>query len=585
MILTKLKEFADNRMELPPAMYGETKVAWWISLTPEGIYEGLIPLKTKENKRGLPTITPHIGRTVGVKPKLLADTGEYVLGLGRAASKPERVADCHEQFKQLLQICAEETAEQSLQAILHFLNTSEIEKAKADLPKDFDPGDVITFRVGEIIPANADYGLHKVEAFWAKYTSEDGDEDISMTPSKMTCLITGEETTVEKRLPFLVKGLMGGQPSGTALVSANSAPFMSYGLQNSLTSPISRDAAERFTKALNSLISDDQSRFYIGSTVYVFWTREKAAFNPFTHLKQPKPEEVAALLKSPFSSQQASSLDEKKVNQFYALALTANNARAVVRDWLETTIPNVQEKLKDWFHNQQIVDPYGAAHRPLGVYTLAASIYRDAAKEMQPNIPTALIRNALHGDHIPEELLVKLVRRNRTEQEITYPRAVLLKLIFSCHPTYKTMMENMEQLKLNPDPQIDIAYSCGRLLAVLESIQKAAIGSVNASLTDRYYGSASSTPAVAFPQLLRGARAHLSKLRKEKAGAYRALEERMEEITLHLPNFPKTLNLQQQGLFGLGYYHQRAHDRAAAKAKSEANMSAQVVPAQVAPTA
>lgn len=579
MILTRLKEYADNHMTLPPAMYGETRVAWWISLTPEGKYEEFIPLKTKENKRGQLTVAPHVGRTSGVRPKLLADTGEYVLGIRRADSKPEKVSECHEQFKQLIQDCAEATQEPVVKAILHFLTTSEIEKAKDLLTKDFDfdPEDVVTFRVDGIIPADARSQLHSVEAFWASYTSgEGGAESTTSSNTTMTCLVTGEETVVEKRLPFLVKGLSGGQPSGTALVSANSPPFMSYGLQNSLTSPISRDAAERFTKALNSLIADKRSRLNIGSTLYTFWTREEQEFNPFRLLDQPKLEEVEILLKSPFTAKQALSLTESKAKEFYALALTANNARAVVRDWLETTIPNVQASLQEWFRHQQIVTPSGESHHPLGVYALAGSVYRDA-KEMQPTVPTALIRHALHGDRIPEELLVKLVRRNRTEQDVTYRRIVLLKLIFSSNPTRQSMMTNMEQLNLNPDLQGNdlAAYSCGRLLAVLESIQKSAIGSVNASLTDRYYGAASSTPAVAFPPLLRGARAHLSRLRKNKTGAYTALEERVEEITAHLPTFPKTLNLQQQGLFGLGYYHQRASDRAAAKATLEARKTAQ----------
>ncbi len=576
MILSKLYEYAEERMTLPPAMYGESKVAWWISLTEEGKYEGWVPGKSKKHKRGQPTVTPHIGRTVGVKPKLLADTGEYVLGIGRSTSKPERVQDCHMQFVDLVKLCAEATEEPSVQAILHFLTSSEIEKAKSNLPDDFDPGDVITFRVGiELVPADEKWKVKSVEKFWADYTS-DGSED-SNSDTKMTCLITGNETSVEQRLPFLVKGLMGGQPSGTALVSANSAPFMSYGLKNSLTSPISRDAAESFTKALNSLIADERSRIYIGSTIYVFWTKEETEDDFINFLDKPTIEEVKALLESYRTSKQASGLTDNKVNQFYALSLTANNARAVVRDWLETTVPKVRANLQQWFQAQQMVDPYGASPRPLGVYALAASIYRDASKEMQPTAPTALIRNALHGDRIPEDMLVKLVQRNRTEREITYPRAVLLKLIFSSNPNRREMMNNMEHL--NPDPNLqglDLeAYACGRLLAVLESIQKAALGSVNASLTDRYYGSASSTPAVAFPPLLRGARAHLSKLRKTKTGAYKALEERLEEVTADLPTFPKTLGLQQQGLFGLGYYHQRANDRAAAKAKSEAKKAVQ----------
>jgi len=576
MILSKLKDYAEDRMSLPPTMYGETKVAWWISLTEAGCYEGVICLKTKEAKRGTPTIAPHIGRTVGVKPKLLADTGEYVLGMGRITSKPERVVECHEQFKQLLQICADTTQEPSVQAVLRFLNSDELELVKAELlqHKDFDPSEVMTFRVGAIVPAAADYKLKLVEEFWGKYTvGNSGDELESKNPI-MTCLVTGKEGVVEKRLPFLVKGLIGGQPSGTALVSANSAPFMSYGLQNSLTSPISRDAAEKFAKALNGLISDPQSRMYIGSTAYIFWTQEKTAFNPLAYLSQPKAEEVEALFKSPFNAQQSLSLSDEKVNKFYALALTASNARSVVRDWLETTIPNVKENLRRWFQYQQLVDPYGAEPRPFSVYTLAASVYRDASKEMQASAPTALIRCALHGDRLTEDLLMKLIRRNRVdEQKITYPRAVLLKLIFSSNLKRRDMMTNMEQL--NPNPNLEgndlAAYSCGRLLAVLEAIQRSAIGPVNASLTDRYYGSASSTPSVAFPPLLRGARAHFSKLRKTTPGTCKALEERVEEITLRLPTFPKTLNLQQQGLFGLGYYHQRAGDRAAAKAKTEAN--------------
>ena len=280
MILSVLKDYADHRMTLPPAMYGETKVACLISLSEEGQYEGFISLKSKEQKRGQPIVAPHVGRTVGVKPKLLADTGEYVLGIGRPTSKPERVKDCHSQFIELVRNCLSATDEPSVNAVLHFLTTSELEKAKADLPKDFDPGEVVTFRVGNIIPADAGYGVTSVATFWAHYAA--GDDSESDSSSKMTCLVTGEKTTVEQRLPFLVKGLISGQPSGTALVSANSSPFMSYGLQNSLTSPISRDAAERFVKALNYLISDERSRLYIGSTVYIFWAKQEASFNPLT---------------------------------------------------------------------------------------------------------------------------------------------------------------------------------------------------------------------------------------------------------------------------------------------------------------
>ena len=133
----------------------------------------------------------------------------------------------------------------------------------------------------------------------------------------------------------------------------------------------------------------------------------------------------------------------------------------------------------------------------------------------------------------------------------------------------------MEELNRYPNLKGDNlkAYLCGQLFAVLESLQRAAIGSsVNSSLADRYYGAASSTPNVALSPLLKLRQAHLSKLRKKQPGTCTAIENRLMDIFNDLPQeeLPKSLNLTQQGLFGLGYYHQRAEDRATAKAKSEA---------------
>ncbi len=571
MILTQLKEYADTQMDLPPAMYAETKVRWLISLQSDGTLKGFISRggDTKANKRGEPMVAPHVLRTVGVKPKLLADTGEYVLGIPRTDSKKiERVQECHQQFKDLIQQCAEATQEPAVQAVFKFLTTWDSDKDQDKLPPGFDPSEVVTFEVDDIIPADAKADLDSIQVFWANYTSGSTDEE-SQAPL-MTCLVTGEVGEVVQRMPVLIKGLVGGQPSGTALVSANSAPFTSYGLENSLTSPISRDAAERFAKALNHLIATPSSKRNIGSTTYVVWTREQTEFNALSFLDQPDPQAVMNLLDSPITSQQAHAAQSE---QFYALALTASNARAVVRSWLETTIPAVKLNLQHWFTSQKIVDAYGEWGRPLGVFLLAVSAYREAS-EMLPAVPTALVRVALEGGRLPDDLLVRVVRRNRIERDITYNRAALIRLILITQE--KIAMTDMQMLDSNPQLEGNdlAAYYCGRLLAELEAIQRAALGKVNAPLTDRYYGAASSTPALAFPPLLRGARAHLSKLRKNTPGTYTALEEKLEEITSNLGEFPKTLKLQQQGLFALGYYHQRAADRAAAKAAKAAKPEA-----------
>jgi CRISPR-associated protein Csd1 len=256
MILSKLYDYAQTRMKMPPAMYKGTKVRWVISLSTEGEFQVFMPRggNSKADKRGTEMTAPHVGRTVGVKPKLLADTGEYVLGIGRPNSKPQRVKDCHQQFKDLVKQCADLTEEPTVRAIVKFLDSWNPETDRGKLPKDFDPADVITFEVGDTIPADEKGNLHTIENFWADYTLGDSDEPVPA----MTCLVTGKHKPVVSRMPLLIKGLVGGQPSGTALVSANATPFTSYGLKNSLTSPISRDAAEGFAKALNHLIATHQ---------------------------------------------------------------------------------------------------------------------------------------------------------------------------------------------------------------------------------------------------------------------------------------------------------------------------------------
>ena len=130
--------------------------------------------------------------------------------------------------------------------------------------------------------------------------------------------------------------------------------------------------------------------------------------------------------------------------------------------------------------------------------------------------------------------------------------------------------------QIDPD-NTNPAYLCGRLLAVLESVQYAAIPGAGATITDRFFGTASSAPALVFGRLLRGAQAHLGKLRRERPGTYVALQRRLEEVQANLTSYPKTLTLEQQGLFALGYYHQRAADRSAANAYKQSKEGAEDV--------
>jgi CRISPR-associated protein Csd1 len=128
-------------------------------------------------------------------------------------------------------------------------------------------------------------------------------------------------------------------------------------------------------------------------------------------------------------------------------------------------------------------------------------------------------------------------------------------------------------VQLNPEQAQSVGYHCGRLLAVLEQVQRAAIPGAKATVVDRFFGTASSAPASVFGRLLRGAQPHLARLDRDKPAVHRALQRRLEEVQAQLQGFPSTLTLQEQGLFALGYYHQRAFDRAQARAAKERRQS------------
>jgi CRISPR-associated protein Csd1 len=582
MILAKLREYTFTQMQLPPEMYTATPVRWYISLSAKGELEEFVPLggDSKANKRGESLLVPNLVRASNIRPKLLADNGEYVLGIAdtKKAGDPVKVAERHRQFTELVKLCAASTHEPTLQAVLTFLGNWTPDPNQ--LPKGFEAGDTLTFRVFDeqryVIPA---IELESVQRFWAKYTA--GENDSEAIKTVMQCLVTGNETVVEARMPGKIKGIPDGQTAGTSLVSANAQAFTSYGLENSLTSPISRDAAERFTKALNQLISNKQSRLYVENTVYVFWTRNVTEFDPVSYLDAPDPGLVKKLYESPRSG---SPVYQVGSDDFYALALSASGGRAVVRSWLHTTIPNAEDNLRYWFDSQRIVDAYGEVARPLKVYVLASACYRDASKEMRSSTSTALIRTALAKAPLPNDLLIKVVQRckvgttnlgNDRRDFVTYSQAALIKLILTTQGV--AMSESLDtNLKLNSNDQL--AYQCGRLLAELEAIQQAAQGRINATLVDRFYGAASSTPNSAFAPLLTNVRAHLSKLRKTKTGTWQAKEQVLEDILSYfkqasnVAKLPATLTVKQQGIFALGFYHQRAYNRAEAKAAKDSKV-------------
>jgi len=540
MLLQRLVEYS-GRLDLPPSNYLKRVVHWFIELDAKGNFRGMQATGDFKDRQNLKHLNlPHVMRSVAVRSKLLSDNGEYVLGIGREGSKPERISKQHESFVGTVRACAEATGNKGVKAVLNFLENLEIDSFP--LPDGFEPSHEITFKVAGRPPVEDS----DVRDWWASTFDDDSAE-------RMQCIICGRTRTPERRLQQKIKRIPGGQTAGNAIISANSPAFESYALHESLIAPTCSECAEKFSHAANDLLTKPESHIRVDPVVYIFWTKEDVGFDGLRLLSDPEPEDVKALIRAVFTGAESSIPED--YTPFYAAALTASGARVAVRDWLDTTVGGVKRALARYFRLMQIVDFDGSEGKPLNLYQLSGATVRDL-KDLPAHVPRGLIRFALAGGRLPNSLLFEAVRRNRAEQRVTRPRAALIKMVMLSQGASGLKEEDMVQLdNTNKEP----AYLCGRLFAVLESIQRSALGGVGASIVDRFYGSASSAPASVFGNLMRGSQAHLAKLRKTKPGLHVTFQKQLEEIAAHLMEFPLKLTLQQQGLFALGYYHQHAY--------------------------
>ncbi len=553
MLLQRLCDYA-RRLDLPPPLYSERPVRYIVELDASGRLLRRQPTDTadpaeRRTRGGVRRLAPAVQRSSGIRPLLLVDNAEYTFGLARDPHKQSRVDMAHAAYLDLVSRCAADTGDPAVQAVVDFLNEDPLEQL--DLTDDFDRGANIAFQVGESFATDAP----AVQKFWASEHDPARAKDAVIGQ----CLVCGHERPLHRRLPAKLKRVPGGQTSGTALISANAEAFSSYGLDASLIAPTCGECAELFTTGLNHLLAHKSQCVVLGGAAFVYWTREPVPeLDPAVTLTQSDPGQVRALLTSVYRSREPAPFND---TPFYALSLSGSGGRAVVRDWMDTTVGEVRRHLARWFAQQRIVGRSGEPPAPLGLYPLAAATVRDANQDLSPLTPRALLRAALDGAPLPPSLLSEAVRHNRAEQDVTRPRAALIKAVI-----WSQRLTEVEDAMVRLDPDSpNPAYRCGRLLAVLESVQYQALGIT--AVTDRFYGAASSAPASVFGRLLRGVQPHLAKLERDRPGAYHALQQRLEGVMAGLEGFPKTLAMEDQGLFALGFYHQRAHDRAQARAR------------------
>lgn len=424
MLLQRLREYAERQDDLGPPMYVNKLVRYEVALDDDGRPLSLIEL-TGEQRQGrnagkLMMMPDRVRSGAAVRPILLTDTAEYALGW---SDRPDKAASYNAAFIELVNDAADATGLPELRAVARYFERDASERLA--MPEGFERGWNVTFSVAGQYPTDHP----AVQRFWAEYVSDlTGDTD-----DPPECLVCGRRNPVVRILPQKIKGIPGGQSSGTALISTNENAFESYGLDDMSCAPVCIECAEATSKALNKLLATTTSHVRVNPLVYAYWSRDGGAGNVGMFLSNPDPQEVAVLLRAAETGQVGALGIPGE--QFYCVGLGPSGGRAAVRDWLDTSVERVERNLARYFRLMTLVEPWGSDEaRYFGVWRLARGTLRSNAKATDspdPNVPRALLRCALQGGPLPDWLLAQVIKRLRAEQEIDHLRAALIKMVLA----------------------------------------------------------------------------------------------------------------------------------------------------------
>jgi len=571
MILQALVGYYERKVDeedspLPAISYSVGKIDYCLVINKDGELVGepqSVQIEVEDNKGkkklvSRPMVVPQaVKRTSGVSSNFMWDKTDYVLGADKIdeklsdeekKKKIERIAETFQAFVELHHKIGDEIEDEGMKALLKFLDSWKPENVERWNNWKNIAGSNLVFRLdGEL------KYLHQKEAIrkaWIKRCQS------RETDYEAICLVTGDVAPIERIHPSL-KGVRGAQSSGANIIGFQEAKtaFCSYGKdgEQGLNSPVSEESAFKYTTALNYLLSRDSGQsVQIGDATTVFWAGENSkaeswfgqAVDPGTEIEEHLKNFLSAIRDGRLPDE----LKDEKDKQFFILGLSPNAGRISVRFWYPSTVEDVFGKLGEHYARLKIEKQYDKDFDFPGLWwLLKETATLGKSENIQPLLSGELMRSILTGSRYPESLLSAVLSRIRADGHTNYNRASLTKaILIKNHNKEVTVSLNKENK--------EIPYLLGRLFAVLERAQEdAAGGQLNATIKDKYFGSASATPRAVFPLLLSLSSHHTKK--GEHGGYY---EKMTAEIMEDLPDdrFSASMPLEDQGLFFVGYYHQ-----------------------------
>jgi CRISPR-associated protein Csd1 len=608
MILQALYRLAQREGLLADADYEPKPVAWLIRLDPTGRLVGIEGTHTlpeaggRRKPRPVPatfSVPRHALRTSGDRPQFFCDKAEYVLGVDPDGRRTEeRLRRRSALFRDQVRQCAEATGDEGASAVLRFLEDVAAGRQEVRLPCDCVGNDLFAF----VYQPDIDRLVTEREAVRAYWKTRRADASGGMGSAR--CLVSGSAAGSPVNFPQLKKVPGKGTSSGISLVSFNESAFESFGWTGNENAPISKDAAEACATGLNRLLDRGypdpdhpgqalprRNIQLSADTVVCYWSaveRGDEFCNIFGGLLEGNPEEVGNLYRS---YRVGKGVDVRDPSAFYALTLTGQRGRAIVRDWFESTVADVARNLEAHFRDLEVVrgprTKEAPTDQPIGLPVLMEAIAQPAERRSEgvpAHLAAQFVRAALSGRLYPIAMLQRAVLRYRAElgsesqndkvrawrvRQWNEARAALIKAVLNRRVRAGISTVSKEvTVTMDPGNQNE-GYVLGQLMAVFERLQQLALSDANASVIDRFFTGASAAPKTVFVRLYRNARHHARKaLDGDSPGMAIRLERLIDELSArfglesafpyaHQNALPVFLDLEQQGLFVLGYHQMR----------------------------
>lgn len=530
----------------------------------------------KKNKKGVTEKTEMRMRTMlvlggtkssgsGVNPCFLWDNVTYMLGVAKLDEKQnnkKRIAKCFHTFRKKHLDMEQEINSPAYSAVCRFL-----ENWNPELFPSYNKNPDIFKGFGVFMLEGATRCVHedsKVVEWWQANgekswsASEKKDKEI---PQGL-CLVTGKMSPIAALHSPAIKGVIGAPAMGAKLVSFNLSAFASYGKEKGLNAPVSEYAAFAYCNALNYLMSRDSRRVRLGDATVVFWTDAP---------QKNTADEMEMLIAGGLDADRVEAVDSELAEQvslklqdiargknvldigassvrFFILGLAPNESRLLVRFYFTGTmgdfVRNLQQHYADLslqrgggkFNDSEIITPY----------MLLLETVRDS-KEIPPMLGGALMRSILQNQPYPDAIALAVFRRFRADRNVNYKRCAFLKAWLSRKSSTYNVRPMLDETNVNP------GYVLGRLFSILCKTQEDAMPNMNRRVRDAFYASASSSPSSVFPHIIKTYNYHLAKM---EGGRRVNREKLMLSVMGLITAFPAHLNLEQQGLFALGFYHQ-----------------------------